>query len=198
MSEVADITTLLTEMQSGEKGAESRLLELVYHDLRRIARRCMRNERAGHTLQPTELVNEAYVRLVRSENNAWKDRAHFFAVAAQVMRRILVDYARARNSAKRGYGNRVDLDKAELSVTLDAEQILSLDAALTRLAQWDARRSRVVEMRVFGGLTEAEIAQVLGVATRTVKRDWSLARAWLYGELHPEPKPQVEHSTGAL
>jgi RNA polymerase sigma factor (TIGR02999 family) len=183
MGELTDVTTLLSEVRSGSKDSENRLLELVYRDLHRIAQRFMRSERAGHSLQATELVNEAYLRIIRSESKSWKDRAHFFAIAAQVMRRILVDYARSRKAGKRDGGDRVNLDDANLSLTMHPDQVLLLDAALRRLADWDLRRSRVVEMRVFAGLTETEIAEVLGVATRTVKRDWRMARAWLYGEL---------------
>jgi len=142
----------------------------------------MRRERPGHTLQATELANEAYLRLV-AHPAACTDRAHFFAVAAQVMRRILVDYARARNAGKRGSGKRVELDRVTLSVESNPEEVLSLDIALDKLASFDPRRSKVVEMRVFGGLTEDEIAEVLGVSSRTIKRDWELARAWLFGEL---------------
>jgi RNA polymerase sigma factor (TIGR02999 family) len=183
MPKAGEVTQLLVAMQSGNKEAESRLLELVYDELRRIASRYLRRERQGHTLQATELANEAYMRLVPGPPAGWNSRSHFYAVAAQVMRRILVDYARARNAGKRGQGNRVDIEGVTLSVDSNPEEIILLDLALTKLSELDPRRSRVVEMRVFGGLTEKEIADVLGVAERTVKRDWSLARAWLWGEV---------------
>jgi RNA polymerase sigma factor (TIGR02999 family) len=188
MPEAADITTLLAEMQKGDRQAESRLLELVYHDLRRIARRFLQSERRDHTLQPTELVNEAYMRLTNSQPGKCTDRVHFFALAARVMRRILIDYARGRNSDKRRAGNRIELQEANLTFFADPAQILILDEALKRLAEMDERSSRVVEMRVFGGLTETEIAEVLGVTPRTVKRDWRLAKTWLHGELSATPR----------
>ena len=192
MADTGEVTELLAELRAGKKEAEDRLLELVYGELRRIARRQMRRERPGHTLQATELANEAYLRMASGPAAHCNDRIHFFAVAAQVMRRILVDYARARKAVKRGSGQRVELDRVMLSVESNPEEIVSLDIALAKLAQFDPRRSRVVEMRVFGGLTEEEIAEVLGVATRTVKRDWKLARAWLFGELSPHAVLPVE------
>ena len=192
MADTGEVTALLAEVRAGKKDAEDRLLELVYDELRRIARRQMRAERPGHTLQATELANEAFLRMASGPTAHCNDRAHFFAVAAQVMRRILVDYARARKAIKRGSGQRVELDRVNLSVESNPEEILSLDGALTKLAQFDPRRSRVVEMRVFGGLTEEEIATALGVATRTVKRDWKLARAWLFGELNPKAAQAVK------
>jgi len=183
MAPGGELTQLLAQAKAGDKEAEDRLLALVYDELRRIAHASMRRERQGHTLQATELANEAYLRLVTNGQEDWANRAHFYGLAAKTMRRILVDYARARNASKRGGGNRVDLDEVELRFEVDPVEVLSLDRALTKLAEWDARRSRVVEMRVFGGLTETEIAGVLDIGVRTVKRDWSLARAWLYGEL---------------
>jgi len=179
-----DVTRLLTELRDGDKEAESKLMALVYDELHHIAERYMRRERSDHTLQPTALVNEAYMRMLTQRDREWNGRVHFFAVAAQAMRRILVDHARAHRSGKRG-GARA---KLELQDTLIAAQeqpdhLLALDAALNRLAEWDARQGKVVELRVFGGLSEDEIAQTLGVSVRTVKRDWSMAKAWLHGEI---------------
>lgn len=182
------MTQLLAEAKAGDKNAEGRVLSLVYDELRRIAHASMRRERDGHTLQATELANEAYIRLVADGEKDWANRAHFYAIAAKTMRRILVDYARARNALKRGQGKRVDLNEMDLRFEMDPTEVLALDRALTKLAEWDARRSRVVEMRIFGGLSETEIANVLDIGVRTVKRDWSLARAWLYGELRGKTK----------
>ena len=160
------------------------MLELVYPELRKIARNHLRRERVGHSLQPTILVNEAYMALAAQSEKEWQSRTHFFAVAAQLMRRFLVDYARQRNAAKReGQRKRVELTE-ELAIS-DAglDEILDLDEALVRLAEFDPRGCNVVVMRYFGGMTEEEIADVLQVAVRTVKRDWNVAKAWLHGEL---------------
>jgi RNA polymerase sigma factor (TIGR02999 family) len=187
MAQSEDITLLLKQLQTGKKEAESRLLEIVYPELRRIARKHLRNERTGHTLQATALVHEAYLQLTGQLGKEWKNRSHFFAVAAQLMRRILVDYARTKKAQKRDGGRaRVELDDA-LAVSNDRlEEIILIDAALDRLAQWDPRQSKIVELRFFGGLTENEVAEMLGVSARTVKRDWNVARAWLHGELNAE------------
>jgi RNA polymerase sigma factor (TIGR02999 family) len=187
MTPGGDVTQLLAEAKAGDKDAENRVLSLVYDELRRIAHASMRRERDGHTLQATELAHEAYIRLVANGKD-WENRAHFYAIAAKTMRRILVDYARARNALKRPQGKRVDLNEMDLRFEIDPTEVLALDRALTKLAEWDARRSRVVEMRIFGGLSETEIANVLDIGVRTVKRDWSLARAWLYGELRGKTK----------
>jgi len=187
MERQGEITFLLGRLSVGEREAENRLMELVYPELRKIARRYLRGERAGHSLQATALVNEAYLQLVgQLGEKDWSNRSHFFAVAAQMMRRILVDHARERNAQKREGGlKRVEL-MDQLTVSEEQlDQVLEIDAALTKLAQWDPRQCRVVELRFFAGLTEDEIAGVLGVAARTVKRDWSVARAWLHGELNP-------------
>jgi RNA polymerase sigma factor (TIGR02999 family) len=180
-----EITRLLEEFRAGKRDAESRLVEAVYPELRRIAARYLRRERAGHTLQATALANEAYLQLIGNADPSWKNRGHFFAMAAQAIRRILVDYGRKRHAAKRDGGRR----KIELTVALAIsedrlEEVLAVDEALTRLAAWDPRQCRVVEMKFFGGLTEDEIAEVLGISTRTVIRDWNVARAWLHGELN--------------
>ena len=185
MDSAGEITKLLGELRTGNKDAESRLLQVVYPELRKIAGRYLKSERGGHTLQPTALVNEAYLQMAAQMDQDWQNRSHFYAVAAQLMRRILVDYARQRRAAKRDGGRRkVELTDA-LAITDDRlEDILSIDEALVRLAQFDERRCRVVELRFFGGMTEEEIADVLQVATRTVKRDWNVAKAWLHGELN--------------
>ncbi len=160
------MTQLLAEAKAGDKDAENRVLSLVYDELRRIAHASMRRERDGHTLQATELAHEAYIRLVANGKD-WENRAHFYAIAAKTMRRILVDYARARNALKRPRGKRVDLNEMDLRFEIDPTEVLALDRALTKLAEWDARRSRVVEMRIFGGLSETEIANVLDIGVRT-------------------------------
>jgi RNA polymerase sigma factor (TIGR02999 family) len=180
-----DITLLLDELRSGNSKAESQLLEAVYPELRRIARRYLLRERADHTLQPTALVNEAYLQLTGQMQKDWKNRSHFFAVAAQVMRRVLVDYARSKNAQKRdGERQRVELSDAVAISDERLDEIIAIDAALNRLAQWDPRQSRIVELRFFAGLTEEEVAEVLDIGVRTVKRDWNVARAWLHGELN--------------
>ncbi|MEO8597554.1 MAG: sigma-70 family RNA polymerase sigma factor [Candidatus Solibacter sp.] len=179
-----DITHLLMEIRSGSRGAEAELMSRVYAELRRIAGASMRRERPDHTLQPTELVNEAYLRLVGQQDKEWQNRAHFFAVAAQVMRRILVDYARARITDKRGGGaKRVNIDEIQVAFDMPSEELLALHEALERLKTFDPRQGQVVELRIFGGMTEDEIAEVVGTSSRTVKRDWRLARAWLFGQL---------------
>jgi RNA polymerase sigma-70 factor (ECF subfamily) len=191
MAESAHITRLLRELQTGNRSAESTLMEAVYPDLKRIAARYLRDERRGHTLQPTALVHEAWLQLLGQTERDWTNRSHFFAIASQLMRRIMVDYARKKKARKRGGGlQRVELTDA-LAISDDGlEQILLIDAALKRLAAWDPRQCRVVELRFFGGLSEDEVAQVLGVASRTVKRDWTVARAWLHGELNRETPGQ--------
>lgn len=183
-----DITGLLRDLRAGKREAEDAVIRAVYPELQRIARRHLRAERPDHSLQASDLVNEAYLHLVGQLDKDWQNRSHFFAVAAQSMRRILVDYARARHAQKRAGGRR----KLELTDTMIVsedrlEDILAVDAALTRLAQLDQRQCRVVELRYFSGLTEEEVSGVLGVAVRTVKRDWNLAKAWLYGELRSRP-----------
>jgi RNA polymerase sigma-70 factor, ECF subfamily len=179
-----DVTTLLQQLREGDKSAEARLLDLIYPELRKIARAFLGKERAAHSLQPTILVNEAYLQLAAQRDKEWQNRSHFYAIAAQLMRRFLVDHARERNAEKRG-GRR---QKVELTDDLaiadeNLDEILDIDEALRRLAEFDPRRCDVVVMRYFGGMTEAEIADVLQVAERTVKRDWNVAKAWLRGEL---------------
>jgi len=178
------ITALLLQASLGDRAAMDQLFPLVYDQLRRMASSSLRRERPDHTLGTTGLVHEAYLRLVDQTRVGWRDRAHFYAVAALAMRRILVDYARRHRRAKRGGGQRpVSLDEGAVSLDERAENIVALDEALTRLAELNPRLSRIVECRFFGGLTEEEIAEALGVTTRTVKRDWAKARGWLYQEL---------------
>ena len=179
-----DITVLLTELRAGNRTAESRLMPLVYHELRRVAGRYMRRERPDHTLQPTALVHEAYLRLVGQREISWQNRAHFYGVAAQLMRRILVDHARARQAEKRGgHETKIALEEGLAFTGEKGAELLALDEALRRLAQRDPRQCRAVELRFFGGLSEDEAAEVLGISTRTLKRDWRVARAWLYKEI---------------
>jgi RNA polymerase sigma factor (TIGR02999 family) len=178
------VTDLLLQMRGGDAQAMDRLLPLVYEELRRLAHAQLRRERPGHTLGTTGLVHETYVRLVDQTRVEWRDRAHFLAVAGWAMRRILVDYARRNRAARRGGGTvRFTLDK-DVPAEERGEMLLALDEALERLAGLDRRLSQVVEYRYFGGLTEEETAEVLGVTRRTVQRDWVKARSWLYLEMN--------------
>jgi RNA polymerase sigma factor (TIGR02999 family) len=180
----SDITTLLAELRQGNQGVISQLVNLVYPQLRRLARQYMKRERSSHTLQPTALVHEVYLRLFGSRPVGWQDRAHFFAIAAQQMRLILVDHARSRNTAKRGGGQtRISLDDMDALPGAGLD-LADLDAALTDLARLDPRAARLVELRFFGGLTERESSEVLGVSVSTLKHDWQFARAWLFNRLH--------------
>ena len=186
----AQITALIRAWCAGDQSALERVTPLVYDELRRIAKRYMRNQRAGHTLQTTALVHEAYLHLVGSESTGWRDRAHFFAVSAQIMRRILIDAARARASQKRGGGVEyvthsaaVNLDEIAAPDSGRGTELLALEDAMTRLEQMDARKARVVELRFYGGLSVEETAEVLKVSPQTVMRDWRLARVWLAREL---------------
>jgi RNA polymerase sigma factor (TIGR02999 family) len=182
-----DVTKLLRAWTGGDQRALDQLVPLVYAELRRVARNRLRRERPGQTLQPTALVNEAYMRLVRIRSIKWQNRAHFFALCGRLMRQILVDAARARQFAKRGGGGvRVTIDEALLPSALPAPDVVALDEALTALARMDARKSQVVEMRFFAGLSVEETAEALGVSTDTVFRDWKFARTWLYQELGVE------------
>ena len=181
---VGEISQLLTGWRKGDREALDKLIPLVYEVLRRLARRHMRRERSGHTLQTTALVNEAYLRLIDKQEVTWQNRAHFFAIAAQVMRRILVENARRRNSVKRGGRTRqISLTDEAVFCTEQPPDFIALDEALTRLAAIDPRKSRVVELRFFGGLTNDEIARVVKVSPNTVMRDWNMAQAWLRREL---------------
>lgn len=184
-----EVTLLLNELKLGNKDAMGRLIPLVYRELRLLADRYLRAERIGHTIQPTALVHEVYLRLVSQDHPDWKNRAYFLGVAAQVMRRVLVDYARARQTAKRA-GNvvRVDMDGFEPGDELPLDEILVVDEALNRLAELDPQQTRIVELRYFAGLTVDETAAAVGISPRTVKRDWAMASAWLRSELSQRPE----------
>ena len=179
-----EVTGLLKAWSGGDQAALERLADQVYNELRRIARRYMRNERAGNTLQTTALVNEVYLRLVDVKNVDWQQRAQFFAIAAQMMRRILVDAARARSSHKRGGGAiKVNVDEALVVSPERDSSLVALDEALEAFAKLAPRQAQVVELRYFGGLSEGEIAEVLKTSPRTVRRDWDFAKSWLKREL---------------
>jgi RNA polymerase sigma-70 factor, ECF subfamily len=179
-----EITHQLEALRRGDRQAESILAELVYDDLHACAQQYMRRERKDHTLQPTALVHEAFLKLLRHQTIEWQGRAHFLAVASVVMRRILVDHARRRGAAKRfGAKQQVELDDCHAAQFPHLDRLLMLDEALTRLSQMDPRQGRLVELMYFGGLTEEETAEALGISVRTVKRDWSSARAWLQAQL---------------
>ena len=180
----AAVTALLRAWRDGDDGALDQLLPLVEAELRRLARGYMARERRGHTLQTTALINEAFLRLTQARDVPWHDRAHFVGIAARLMRRVLVDHARSRNYGKRGGGaQRVTLDEAVALVPQPALDLVALDRALEALAAVDERKSRVIELRFFGGLSVEETAEVLKVSTDTVKRDWRLAKLWLLREL---------------
>ncbi len=178
------VTQLLLDLSGGNRSAVDELLPLVYQELKRIAGGQLRNERSGHTLQATALVHEAYLKLVDQRAVSWQNRAHFFGVAAQLMRRILMDYAKAKHREKRGGGLRhVTLDEALVVSEDRASDLVMIDEALTRLEKLDARQAKVVELRFFGGLSVEETAEATGISTPTVKREWAMAKAWLYREL---------------
>lgn len=178
------VTQLLIDWSNGDQSAFDKLMPLIDEELRRLAHHYMSRERAGHTLQTTALVNEAFLKLVNRKNLQWQNRAHFFGLAAQVMRAILVDHARSHASAKRGGGARnLELDEAMLVSQQKASEVVALDEALNQLALIDPRQSRIVELRFFGGLTVEEAAEVLHMSPVTVKREWSTAKAWLYHAL---------------
>jgi RNA polymerase sigma factor (TIGR02999 family) len=182
-----EITQWLTDWSNGDRSALERLTPLVYRELHRLAQAYMRGERAGHALQTTALVNEAYVRLIDAERRDFQNRAHFYAVAAKLMRHILVDFARSRDRIKRGGAlEQVSLDEALTITAHHTAELLDLDEALTALSKLDDRQSQIVELRFFGGLTESEIAEVLKVSERTIQSDWRLARSWLLRELSGE------------
>ena len=182
-----EVTRLLVEWGGGDQAALERLMPLVDDELRRLARHYMRRERPGHTIQPTALVNEAYLRLVGQTNIAWQSRAHFFGIAAGIMRRVLCDHARARLADKRG-GAAVRVSLVEAAARSDEQtaDMLALDEALVELAEVDPRKSRVVELRYFGGLSVEETAEVLKVSRSTVLHDWNMAKAWLYTQVKSE------------
>jgi RNA polymerase sigma factor (TIGR02999 family) len=180
------ITRLLVRWREGDRTALDQMMPLVRRELDQLARRHLALERKGHTMQPSSLVQEAFLRLLQGDDISWQNRAHFYAVASQVMRRVLVDYARARNRIKRGESPvRVEMEAAPLLSTTQVDDIVAIDLALERLAAVDERKSRVFEMRFFGGLEVEETAAALGVSTVTVIRDWKFATAWLRRELGP-------------
>jgi RNA polymerase sigma factor (TIGR02999 family) len=182
-----EVTQLLGRWSGGDEGALEKLFPLVEPELHRLAHYYMSQERAGHTLQTTAILNEAYLRLVDNSTPTWQNRSHFVAVAAQVMRRIMVDHARKRRSLKRGGGAiKVALDEVALVTEARSEELLALDDALETLAEQDPRKSRIVELRYFGGLTVEETAEFLKLSLRTVEREWTMAKAWLYRALNEE------------
>lgn len=179
-----EVTQILHDWSGGDRQAPERLMPIVYDELRRLARSFLAKERGAHTLQPTALVHEAYLRLVDQTRVNWQNRAHFYGIASSMMRRVLIDHARAHAADKRGGDAiRLSLDDVQVPLEQRAASLLALDEALERLSQMDERKGRIVELRFFGGLSEEEIAEVLGISTRTVLRDWKTARLWLYREL---------------
>jgi len=184
MDEPTDVTTLLTKLDLGNHKASAELVVLLYSELRRLASGYLRRERGDHTLQTTALVHEAYLRLADQKETVWKNREQFIGVAAQLMRRILVDYSRGHAAKKRGGGcEKVFVEEAQLVAPGKASDVIALDEALTRLAEFDPQQARLVEMRFFGGLSIEEAAEVLGISPTTVKRNWNLSKAWLAREL---------------
>jgi len=181
-----DVTRLLRRLRSGDQEAAEKLLSAVYAELRHVAQRAMRNERPGHTLQPTALVHEAFLKMAGNAGVEWRDRAHFFGVAARLMREILVDYARQRGAAKRGGGARITLDDSLMISEDHLSDVVAIDQILCRLEKLDRRQSQIVELRFFGGLGVEEVAEVMQISTPTVKREWQSAKAWLHRELTQE------------
>jgi RNA polymerase sigma factor (TIGR02999 family) len=192
MTNSADVTALLVAWSRGEASASAPLIDAVYAELRRMATGYLRRERRDHSLPPTALVHEAYVKMIDQRRVQWQNRAHFFAVAAHVMRRLLVDHARAHRAAKRGAAITVSLDGVDLGALPRDPDVEALDEALDRLGSLDARQAQLVELRFFGGLTVDEASEVLGIAPITVKRDWAMARSWLYRELGGRPRDRAE------
>jgi RNA polymerase sigma factor (TIGR02999 family) len=182
-SSPGEITQLLDQLSHGNRAAEDKLVPLVYKGLRQLAARFMRAERQDHTLQPTALVHEAYLKLIEQRKVSWHSREHFYRIAARLMRRVLVDHARETKAAKRNGGCKIPLEPSFIYVDEQPHDLLAIDEVLGRLAQLDPRQAEVVELRFFGGRSEEEIAEILGISARTVKRDWRVARAWLYAEL---------------
>jgi len=186
-----DVTKLLAKFRRGDKAAEALLLPLVFDELHRIAGRQMRGERGGHSLRPTALVNELYLRLIKQRRVSWQNRAHFYAFAAGLMREILIDHARKHRAAKRGAGQPdVPLDALPVEppapgTACSLDDLIAIDETLTRLARLDPRQARIVELRFFAGLSSREIAEALGIAERTVDREWASAQAWMYTYLRP-------------
>ena len=183
MSETV-IERLLNDVRRGHEGARDRLFEAVYAEMRRIAATCFRGNRANHTLTPTAVVHEAWMRLAGNSATSWDDRRHFYASAAMAMRHVLIDYARARGSLKRGGGRvRIPIDAADLAATADSDQIIALDEALARLEEWNPELTEIVRLRYYAGLTGEQAAEVMGLTMRTFNRRWSLARGWLAQEI---------------
>jgi RNA polymerase sigma-70 factor (ECF subfamily) len=190
-SQGSDITQLLHAIRAGDEHAESVLIAKVYPDLRRMARRLMDRERPRHTLQATALVHEVYMRIAGRDSSDWENRAQFFAVAARLMRQILVDHARKWSAEKRGGGVQfVEWDENLAIGQNTVDEVLEMDRLLHKLSGYDARQEQIVQMKVFAGLSDAEIAVVLGTSTRTIKRDWSMAKAWLHGQLAHNNSPR--------
>lgn len=191
MPNAGEVTALLADLRSGRQDALGKLVPLVYQELRRLAGHYLRGERPGHTLQATALVHEAFLALVDQNRHDWQNRAHFMGVAGQVMRHLLVDHARRRRAAKRG-GLPVTLDEGRFDLGADltqTEEILAVDELLDRLSRLDPQQARVIELRYFGGLSIEETAEAMGLSVRTVKRDWTMAKAWLRGQLAAEASP---------
>ncbi len=186
MNEPGEVTRLLRQVRAGEHNAEQRLAEIIYGELRRIAAAKLRGERPNHTLTPTALANDAWMKLRDSEER-FEDRQHFLAIAANAMRRMLIDYARARSAAKRSGGVLVNIDEIDIASPESDSELIALDEALEHLSKVNARAAKVVELQYFGGLSQQEIADLLRVDRRTVVRDWAMARAWLYREISGEP-----------
>ncbi len=196
----ADVTSLLNKLAAGDQETAAQLVPLVYEELRRLAARRLRQERPDHTLQATALVHEAYVKLSSQRDAKWQNRAQFFGVVSQVMRRILVDYARAQHRIRRGgKQQKVSLDDVVLVSPDRTEEVLTVHESLSRLEKLDARQARIVELRYFGGLTVEEVAEVVGISTKTVMRELNVAKAWLYGDLqerNAEAAPQLGQDKG--
>jgi RNA polymerase sigma-70 factor, ECF subfamily len=190
MSAQADLTGLLNAWSGGDQAAGDRLLALIYRELRMISAQRLSSHAGPLTLQATELINEAYLRLARQNENSWANRNHFFAIAATVMRRVLLDHARRRHSQRRDRRMESDTDPEGLAMSESrAQELLDLDEALTQLAAMSERQAQVIEMRYFGGMTVEEVAEALEISTATVKRDWTIARAWLARQLHDHDLP---------
>ena len=185
-AEMSQVTGLLVRFREGDREAEAQLIPLVYAELRRLASLCLNRERGDHTLEPTALVHEAFLRLTNESQPMWQNRAHFFGVSARLMRQILVDYARRHRTRKRGGAlEKLPLDEVLAFTEEKSTEVVMLDEALGRLAKQDERQARIVEMKFFGGLSVEEIAEVLEVSPKTVNRDWTMTRAWLHQELTP-------------
>ncbi len=190
MNSQRHVSRLVAQSAAGDAAAAAELFPIVYEELRRLAASALRRERTDHTLQPTALVHEAFLRLAETPGTSWENRAHFVAVAARVMRRVLVDHARGRNALKRGNGEiRVPIDDVDVPAVGQDVDLVALDDALARLAMLDERQARIVELRFFGGLSVPETAALIGASERTVKRDWQVARAWLTRELSSSAGP---------